>query len=86
MKPSIKILLADDHTIVRQGLSRLLEEQPGIKVVGEATNGRIAIERAKELKPDVVIMDIAMPRMNGIEAAKRIRKHLPKTKILILSM
>ena len=86
MKPSIKILLADDQTIVRQGLSRLLEEQPGIKVVGEATNGRIAIERAKELKPDVVIMDIAMPRMNGIEAAKRIRKHLPKTKILILSM
>ena len=83
---SIKILVADDHTIVRQGLARLLEEQPDLKIVGEATNGRKAVDLAKELKPDIVIMDIAMPRMNGIEAAKRIRKHLPKTKILILSM
>lgn len=79
-------MLADDHTIVRQGLARLLEEQPDLKVIGEATNGRDAVDKAKQLKPDVVIMDIAMPRMNGIEAAKRIRKHLPETKILILSM
>lgn len=79
-------MLADDHTIVRQGLARLLEEQPDLKVVGEATNGRQAVEKAKELKPDIVIMDIAMPRLNGIEASKRIRKHLPDTKILILSM
>jgi DNA-binding NarL/FixJ family response regulator len=86
MSSPIKILVADDHTIVRQGLARLLEDQAGIRVVGEATNGRKAVDLAKELKPDVVIMDIAMPRMNGIEAAKRIRKHLPKTKILILSM
>jgi DNA-binding NarL/FixJ family response regulator len=79
-------MIADDHTIVRQGLARLLEEQPDLKVIGEATNGRDAVDKAKQLKPDVVIMDIAMPRMNGIEAAKRIRKHLPETKILILSM
>ena len=79
-------MIADDHTIVRQGLARLLEEQPDLKVIGEATNGRDAVDKAKQLKPDVVIMDIAMPRMNGIEAAKRIRKHLPQTKILILSM
>jgi DNA-binding NarL/FixJ family response regulator len=86
MSNSISILVADDHTIVRQGLTRLLEEQADLRVIGEATNGRKAVDLAKELKPDVVIMDIAMPHMNGIEAAKRIRKHLPKTKILILSM
>ena len=82
----IRIILAEDHTIVRQGLARLLEDQPDLKVVGEAVNGRIAVEKALALKPDVIIMDIAMPLMNGIEAAKRIRKHLPKTKILRLSM
>jgi DNA-binding NarL/FixJ family response regulator len=86
MSNAISILVADDHTIVRQGLARLLEEQADLRVIGEATNGRKAVDLAKELKPDVVIMDIAMPHMNGIEAAKRIRKHLPKTKILILSM
>jgi two-component system, NarL family, response regulator NreC len=86
MSESVRILLADDHTIVRQGLARLLEEQPDLKVVGEATNGQKAVDQALALKPDIVIMDIAMPRMNGIEAAKRIRKQLPKTKILILSM
>ena len=86
MNESVRILLADDHTIVRQGLARLLEEQSNFKIVGEATNGQTAIEQACTLKPDIVIMDIAMPRMNGIEAAKRIRKQSPKTKILILSM
>jgi len=86
LSKSIRILLADDHTIVRQGLTRLLEEQPDLKVVGEATNGQIAVEQALALHPDIVILDIAMPRMNGIEAAKRIRKSLPETKILILSM
>jgi DNA-binding NarL/FixJ family response regulator len=86
LSKTIRIMLADDHTIVRQGLTRLLEEQPDLKVVGEATNGKIAVEQALELRPDIVILDIAMPRMNGIEAAKRIRKRLPETKILILSM
>jgi DNA-binding NarL/FixJ family response regulator len=86
MSEIIRILLADDHTIVRQGMARLLEEQPDLKIVGEATNGQVAIEQAFALKPDVIIMDIAMPRMNGIEATKKIRKQLPKTKILILSM
>jgi DNA-binding NarL/FixJ family response regulator len=86
MNKPIKILLADDHTIVRQGLARLLEDQTDLRVVGEASDGRMALEKATALKPDIVIMDIAMPLMNGIEAAKRIRKDLPETKILILSM
>jgi DNA-binding NarL/FixJ family response regulator len=79
MSEIIRILLADDHTIVRQGMARLLEEQPDLKIVGEATNGQVAIEQAFALKPDIIIMDIAMPRMNGIEATKKIRKQLPKT-------
>ena len=86
MKKPIRILLADDHTIVRQGLARLLEEQPDLKVVGEAINGQAAIDKAFELVPDIIIMDIAMPLLNGIEAAKRVRKGLPDCKILILSM
>jgi two-component system, NarL family, response regulator NreC len=86
MPSPIRILIADDHTIVRQGLARLLEDQPDFKVVGEAYDGRMAIEKAMALLPDVVVMDIAMPLLNGIEAARRIRKNLPKIKILILSM
>ena len=86
MPNPIRIMLADDHTIVRQGLARLLEEHQGLKVVGEAINGQIAVEKTEKLKPDIIIMDIAMPRMNGIEAAKRIRKLVPETKIIILSM
>ena len=86
MPSPVRIMLADDHTIVRQGLARLLEEHQGFKVVGEAINGQDAIEKATRLKPDVIIMDIAMPRMNGIEAAKHIRKQVPETKIIILSM
>lgn len=86
MGQPIKILLADDHTIMRQGLARLLEDRPDLKVVGEAINGQMAVERAEVLKPDIVIMDIAMPLLNGIEAAKRIKKQLPRTKILMLSM
>jgi two-component system response regulator NreC len=82
----VRILVADDHTIVRQGLARLLNDQPDLQVVGQAVNGREAVDKALELEPDIVIMDIAMPQLNGIEAAKRIRKRLPKAKILILSM
>jgi DNA-binding NarL/FixJ family response regulator len=86
MNKPIRILLADDHTIVRQGLARLLEEQPDLKIVGEATNGKAVIEKTLELEPDIIIMDIAMPLLNGIEAAKKVRKILPDCKILILSM
>ena len=86
MEPPIKILIADDHTIVRQGLARLLEDHAEFKVIGEAVNGNMAIEKSLSLKPDVVIMDIAMPLLNGIEAARRIRRQLPQSKIIILSM
>jgi len=86
MNRPIRILLADDHTIVRQGMARLLEEQPDLKVVGEAVNGQAVVDKALELVPDIIIMDIAMPLLNGIEAAKRVRKSLPDCKILILSM
>lgn len=86
MSECVRILIADDHAIVRHGLARLIDEESDLKVIGEATNGQMAVEKAMALKPDIIIMDIAMPRMNGIEAAKRIRKQLPKTKILILSM
>ena len=79
-------MIADDHTIVRQGLARLLNDQPDLKIVGQAVNGREAVDKSLKLKPDIVIMDIAMPQLNGIEAAKRIRKKLPKAKVLILSM
>ena len=82
----IKIFLADDHTIVRQGLAKLLEAEPNIKVVGEAQDGREAVNKVQKLNPDIVIMDIAMPLLNGIEATRQIKKILPQTKIIILSM
>ncbi|MBW2411252.1 MAG: response regulator transcription factor [Deltaproteobacteria bacterium] len=83
---TIKIFLADDHTIVRQGLAKLLEAEPNFKVIGEAEDGREAINRVQQLLPDVVIMDIAMPMLNGIEATRQIKKMLPQIKIIILSM
>jgi len=85
-KTPIRVLVTDDHAIVRQGLTSLLNDQADMEVVGEAGNGRVAVEKALELKPDVVILDIAMPMLNGIEAAKRIKQRLPRTKIIILSM
>jgi DNA-binding NarL/FixJ family response regulator len=83
---TITIFLADDHTIVRQGLAKLLEAEPGLRVIGEAENGREAIRKVEELQPDIVLMDIAMPILNGIEAARQIKKICPQTKIIILSM
>ncbi len=82
----ITIFLADDHTIVRQGLAKLLEAEPNLRVIGEAQNGREAVKKVQGLKPDFVIMDIAMPLLNGIEATRQIKKLSPQTKIIILSM
>lgn len=83
---TVRILLADDHNILRDGLRLLLERQPGFVVVGEAGNGRDAVNLAEELQPDVVVMDIAMPELNGIEATRRIVSGLPHTSVVILSM
>lgn len=83
---TITVFLADDHTIVRQGLAKLLEAEPGIRVVGEAENGREAVRKVQELRPRVVIMDISMPLLNGIDATRQIKKSLPETVVIILSM
>ena len=82
----IEIVIADDHTIVRQGLRKLLEDEDCLKITGEAMNGREAVTIVHKLKPDVVIMDIAMPVLNGIEAARQIKQSTLKTKVIILSM
>lgn len=81
----IKVLLAEDHTIVREGFRRILELDSGIVVVGEAQNGREAVTLTQKTRPDVVLMDIAMPRLNGLEATRQLLKELPEIKVLILS-
>jgi len=82
----IKVLLADDHKMIRAGLRLVLEQQPEISVAGEADDGRQAVSLAQELKPDVVVMDIGMPTLNGIEASLQIKQALPNTAIVMLSM
>jgi len=82
----IKILLADDHKIVREGIRTLIEKQPGLEVIGEADSGRMALKLALELKPDVVIMDVTMPDLNGIEATRKIHLEIPSIKVIALSM
>jgi two-component system response regulator NreC len=82
----IRIVLADDHTVMRSGLRLLLERQPDLEVVGEASDGKQAVEISAAEKPDVVIMDIAMPHLNGVEAARQIAQRNPQTAIAILSM
>lgn len=83
---SIRILLVDDHKITRDGLCALIENQPGMDVVGEAENGRDAVKLADKLDPDVIIMDISMPELNGIDATRQIMAASPSTKIIALSM
>jgi DNA-binding NarL/FixJ family response regulator len=83
---SIRVLLADDHGVVRKGLRFVLESESGIEVAGEAGDGRQAIEMAGEVNPHVVVMDIAMPRLNGIDATAQIVKRYPETGVIILSM
>ena len=85
VKKHITVLIADDHMIVREGLLKLLEIEKDIEVVGEAFNGRNAVDMAIKLHPDVIVMDIAMPQMNGLEATRQLRKAVPDTKIIILS-
>ena len=82
----IRILLADDHTVVRKGLRLLLESQPEFQVIADAANGREAVAMAEEHKPDVVVMDVAMPTLNGIEAARQISMRLPYCAVVFLSM
>lgn len=82
----ITILLADDHSMVRQGFRRILESQPDMEIVGEAGNGRDAVTEAARLAPDVVVMDVAMPELNGIEATRRLMEISPRTRVLALSM
>jgi DNA-binding NarL/FixJ family response regulator len=81
----IEVLIVDDHTLVRDGIRALLALIADIKVVGEAANGREALEKVKKLAPDVVLMDLAMPIMGGLEATRRIRKRFPRTKVLALT-
>ena len=81
----ISVLVADDHPVFRQGLVSLLSLLPGMEVIGEAANGRIAVEQAKIHEPDVVLMDIGMPELNGLEATRLIKKYAPSCKVLVIS-
>jgi two-component system response regulator NreC len=86
MPDKIRLLVADDHPVVRAGLRMLLSAQPDMKVVGEAVDGQTAVKRALELKPDVVVMDLTMGKMDGLTATREIVNHLPQTKVVILTI
>jgi two-component system response regulator NreC len=86
MMSKIRVLLAEDHTIVRKGIRSLLDDEPDIEVVGEAADGREAVEKVEKLRPDVVLMDITMPQLNGLEATRHIKKQFPEIKVLGLTM
>jgi len=86
MTTDIRVLLADDHSLVRKGFRRLLEDEPGIQVVGEACDGADAVDQARKLRPDVIVMDMSMPGLNGTQATIEILKFLPGVGIVILSM
>jgi DNA-binding NarL/FixJ family response regulator len=82
---ALRILIADDHDVVRQGLAALIENETGWEVCGTATTGREAVERAKELKPDVAVLDMTMPELSGLEAVRQIKRALPLTEVLVFS-
>src|SRR3954467_1128262 len=82
----VRILLADDHDMVRRGVRSLLEAHPGWQVCGEATNGREAVSLAARLKPDIAVLDLEMPELNGLEATRQIKRKLPATEVLIYSI
>jgi DNA-binding NarL/FixJ family response regulator len=86
MANKLKVLLVDDHALVRRGFRRMLEDEPTFQVVGEASDGLEAVDRAEQLEPDVIVMDCALPQINGIEASRRILAKRPETAILMLSM
>jgi len=86
MTSRIRVLVADDHTIVRQGLVGILTSSPDVEVVGEAADGAEAVEKATKLRPDVVVLDVSMPHLTGLEAARRIREALPSIRVLVLTM
>lgn len=85
-QPKIRLLLAEDHTILRQGLAHLLSQESDIEIVGEAANGEVAVALASQVHPDVILMDMGMPLMNGIEATRRIHRDFPEIRIIGLSM
>jgi len=85
MAKNIKVLIAEDHAVVREGLKILISSDAGMEIAGEASNGATAVRLARKLKPDVVLMDLAMPKVNGLEATREIRQHVPRSKVLVLS-
>ncbi|MGA2329990.1 MAG: response regulator transcription factor [Bryobacteraceae bacterium] len=86
MSSEISVLLVDDHALVRKGFRRMIEDDPDIRVVGEASSGLEAVQLCQQLKPQVIVMDMAMPEMDGVQATREILKRMPKTAILMLSM
>ena len=86
IKMAIKIILADDHAVLRHGLSKAFQNEADFEVIGQAKDGRSTVELARELKPDVIVMDISMPDLNGIEAARQIVRESPNVKVIALSM